>query len=99
MEICWLASIVLILSILGILIDINIFGFSAVYFLINAIFTVLIVYITNWSCYSNKYNYIAWLMLYIHIILMILSIILVNTDFGRDIIDAERQNRNEVYFK
>jgi hypothetical protein len=93
MEFCWLATIVLILSILGILFDISIFGFSAVYFLVNTMFTVLVIFITNWSCYSKKYGYIAWGMVVIHIILILLSIVIASTDFGKDIIDAEKQNR------
>jgi len=92
MEFCWFAVIVLILSILGILFDIYTIGFSIVKFLINVIFTVLVVYITNWSCYSTKYSYIAWLMVIIHIVAMVLSIILINTDFGKELIIAEKQN-------
>ena len=93
MEFCWLATIVLIFSILGILFDISIFGFSAVYFLVNTMFSVLLIFITNWSCYSKKYGYIAWGMVAIHIIFMLLSIFIASTDLGKDIIDAERKNR------
>ena len=93
MKFCWLAIIVLQISILGMLFDIYFFGFSIVYFLINTIFTVLVVFITNWSCYSTKYSSIAWIIFSISFMSMIISLIMVNTEFGRDIIEVEQKYR------
>lgn len=97
MNICRLAIFVLLISFLGILFDIYIVGFNSFEFLKNIIFTIIIVFITNWSCYSLNYNWIAWLMVFIYILLLFSIIFLMktkNTEFGKQVIDEEKQKRN-----
>ena len=70
MEICWSAKIVLVISILAILFDIFFFGFYVVDLLQSIIFTAIIIFITNWSCYKIGYSYnlITWSILIFYIL-------------------------------
>lgn len=50
MEICVLAKIVLLLSIIGISFDVCIFGFSLLIIVVDILFTLILVAVTNWYC-------------------------------------------------
>lgn len=99
MEICWSAKIVLVISILAILFDIFFFGFYVVDLLLNIIFTAIIIFITNWSCYKLGYSYnlITWSILIFHILLLLSILFLLkykNTEVVREIIEAEKIKRH-----
>ena len=99
MEICWSAKIVLVISILAILFDILFFGFYVVDFLQSIIFTAIIIFITNWSCYKLGYSYnlITWSIVIFHILLLLSILFLLkykNTEVVREIIEAEKIKRH-----
>ena len=50
MEICVLAKIVFLLSIIGVSFDVCIYGFSFLIIIVDILFTLLLVAITNWYC-------------------------------------------------
>jgi membrane protease YdiL (CAAX protease family) len=64
-KLCSIAWFVLFFSIVGIILDYNIFGLTFLGFLLNIIFTVFFVMLANWSCYNQDYNWIAWLIVII----------------------------------
>jgi hypothetical protein len=97
MNICRLAIFVLLISFLGILFDIYIFGFNVFEFLKNILYTIIIVFITNWSCHSLSYNWIAWFIVFINILLLFSIIFLMKTknkEIVKQIIEEEKQKRN-----
>ena len=99
MEICWSAKIVLVISILAILFDIFFFGFYVVDLLQSIIFTAIIIFITNWSCYKLGYSYnlITWSIVIFHILLLLSILFLLkykNTEVVREIIEAEKIKRH-----
>jgi len=97
MNICRPATIVLIISILGTILDIYLFGFLISEFLKNIIFTAVIVFITNWSCYKLGYSWISWLIVIINLVLLFSFIYLIknkNTGIGKNVIEEEKKNRN-----
>ena len=62
LRLCSIAKAVLFLSILGIALDIYIFGTTLLGFSLNVIFTILFVSIANWGCFNKGYNWIAWII-------------------------------------
>jgi len=50
MEICVLAKIVLLLSIIGMSFDVCVYGFSLLIVVVDILFTILLVAVTNWYC-------------------------------------------------
>jgi hypothetical protein len=97
MNICRPATIVLIISILGIILDIYLFGFLISEFLKNIIFTAVIVFITNWSCYKLGYSWISWLIVIVNLVLLFSLVYLIknkNTGIGKNVIEEEKKNRN-----
>ena len=98
MDICRIAKVVLIISVIGIICDIYLFGFYISTFLINIIFTIIIVFITNWSCYKLGYNWVAWLIVIINLLGLISIIYLIknkNTEIEKKLIEEEKKNRNK----
>ena len=91
MRICLPAIIVRVVCILGIIVDIYIFGFYIFEFLKNVLFTIGIVLLTNWICYS----WIAWLIVIINILLLFSFIYLIKTKNAE--IEKEKQNRKKIY--
>jgi len=98
MDICPLAKAVLIISIIGVICDIYIFGFYISSILLNIIFSIIAVFITNWSCYKVGYNWIAWVIVIIHFLGLIAIIYLIkniNSDIEKKLIEEEKRNRNK----
>ena len=62
LRLCSIAKAVLLLSILGIGLDIYVFGATLLGFSLNIIFTILFVSIANWGCFNKGYNWIAWII-------------------------------------
>jgi len=97
MDICPLAKAVLIISIIGVICDIYIFGFYISTILTNIIFTIIVVFITNWSCYKVGYNWIAWVIVIINLLALFSFIYLIknkNSDIEKKVIEEEKRNRN-----
>lgn len=91
MNLCRPAFIVLILSILGTICDIFYFGFIVSSLLENIIFTIMIVLITNWSCYKIGYKWISWMIVIINLLLLLLFFYLIknkNTEIGKLLINS-----------
>jgi len=98
MNICRPATIVLGISILGIIFDIYLLGFNVIEFFKNIIFTAIIVFITNWRCYKVGYTWISWLIVIINLLLLFSVVYLIknkNTEFGKTVIEEENKNRNK----
>ena len=64
-KLCAIAWFVLFFSIVGIVLDYYIFGITFLGFLLNIIFTIFFVWIANWACYRQDYNWIAWFLVII----------------------------------
>jgi len=97
MNICRLATVVLVISILGIILDTYLFGFYIFEFIKSIIFTIIIVFITNWTCYKLGYRWIAWLIVIINVLLLLLFIFLIknkNVEIVKYAIEEEKQYRN-----
>ena len=62
LRLCSIAKAVLLLSILGIGLDIYVFGTTLLGFSLNVIFTILFVSIANWGCFNKGYNWLAWVI-------------------------------------
>ena len=60
LRLCSIAKAVLLLSILGMGLDIYVFGTTILGFSLNIIFTILFVSISNWGCFNKGYNWVAW---------------------------------------
>jgi hypothetical protein len=96
MELCFLAKVVVFLSIIGISFDIYLFGTSIVSILMNIVFTFLVVWITNWSCYNQTYNWVAWVIVIVTLIgLMSVSYLIKNRnkDEEKKLIEEEKKKR------
>jgi Kef-type K+ transport system membrane component KefB len=96
MELCILAKVVLLLSIIGISFDIYLFGKSITSILVNVVFTFLVVWITNWSCYNQTYNWAAWAIVIVTLIgLMSVSYLVKNKDneYEKKLIEEEKKKR------
>jgi len=47
------------------ILDYYIFGTRLLGFLLNVILTIFFVWLANWACYKEGYNWIAWLIVII----------------------------------
>ena len=100
MNICLPAIIVLIISILGTVFDIYLFGFYIFEFIKSIIFTIIIVFITNWICYKNYYKWISWLIVIINLLLLFSFMYLIKIkdgEFGKNFIENVKQNKGIRY--
>jgi hypothetical protein len=96
MEVCSLAKAVFLLSIIGISLDIYLAGFSIMSFLTNVIVTFLFIWLTNWSCYKEGYNWIAWIVVIFTFISLMATLFVIKNQDNEEIkkvIDEERQKR------
>ena len=96
MELCFLAKVVVFLCIIGMSFDIYLFGTSIVSILMNIVFTFLVVWITNWSCYNQTYNWVAWVIVIVTLIgLMSVSYLVKNRnkDEEKKLIEEEKKKR------
>ena len=96
MELCSLAKAVFLLSIIGISLDIYLAGFSIMSFLTNVIVTFLFIWLTNWSCYKEGYNWIAWIVVIFTFISLMATLFVIKNQDNEEIkkvIDEERQKR------
>lgn len=75
MDICLLAWIVLILSIIGYLMDIIINGFNIFTFIMQLIFVPLFVLLTNWACNTDGFYWLAVIITFLHSIGVVFSLV------------------------
>lgn len=96
MELCVIARFVILISILGILCDIYLFGLSFLSLVLNILMTAVIVWVTNWSCFSEGYNWIAWLIVIV-LFFSLTSLIYIiknkNKEDVKKVIEEEKKNR------
>jgi hypothetical protein len=98
MNICQPATILLVISILGIIFDSYLFGFNIFEFIKNILFTIIIVFIANWSCYKVGYGWISWLIVIISLLALFSLIYFIknkNSENVKYIIEEEEKNRNK----
>ena len=62
MELCAIARFVLLFSVICVVGDIYLFGVSALSLVINVLGSVFLIWLTNWACFSEGYNWLAWLI-------------------------------------
>jgi hypothetical protein len=77
LRLCSIAKAVLLLSILGMGLDIYVFGTTLLGFSLNIIFTILFVSIANWGCFNKGYNWIAWTIAILSAISVISMLLLI----------------------
>jgi hypothetical protein len=96
MNICLATIFFLIISFLGIITDIYIFGFYTLELIKNIIFTIIVAFITNWACYTVCCNWVSWVIVIINLFFLFTIIYLVsnkNEEIGKTIIEKEKQRR------
>jgi hypothetical protein len=96
LRLCSIAKAVLILSILGIGLDIYVFGTTLLGFLLNIIFTILFVSIANWGCYSKGYNWLAWFIAILSAISVISILLLIKYRYTRIEISKAIEDEKDV---
>lgn len=65
MELCAIARAVLLFSVIGIFCDLYLFGVSAFTLVVNVLTTCFLVWLSNWACFTEGYNWVAWLIVII----------------------------------
>ena len=93
MELCFLANLVIIFSLLGIIISNVLFGMSVT--IINVLFTVLFVMLTNWGCNTIGYYWVAIVITVIHAIGLATSVVLLNGYYNNPEIKDAIKNINK----
>ena len=96
MEVCNLAKAVFLLSVIIGSLDTYIFGFSTFTMLMNILFTVFLVVITNWSCYNQTNNWVAWVIVIFSVLSLATLLYLVlskKDEFDKQFIEEERNRR------
>lgn len=95
MEFCFLAKLVIIFSLFGIIIGNILFGFSIIDTIFNIIFTVLFVMLTNWGCNTEGYYWVAIIITIIHAIGLVASIFVLDVYYNnpeiKEIIKKEKK--------
>jgi hypothetical protein len=77
LRLCSIAKTVLLLSILGMGLDIYVFGTTLLGFSLNVILTILFVSIANWGCFNKGYNWLAWIIAILSAISVISILLLI----------------------
>ena len=66
MEICFLACLVFLFSMIGYLMDIIVSGFNLFTFIMKLIFIPLFVLLTNWACNTDGFYWLAVIITFLH---------------------------------
>ena len=100
LNLCSIAWFVLVFSIIGIALDIYLFGTKLFGFILNVVVAGLLVWLANWGCYKHGFNWLAWLVVIFVSMSLAGSIYIVKnqyTDFDvSQAIEEERQIRDEL---
>jgi hypothetical protein len=98
MELCAIARFVLLMSILGIFSDIYLFGVSFLSLVVNVLGSVFLIWLTNWACFSEGYNWVAWVIVIILFFSFISLIYIIKNKDKEDIkkmIEEEKKDREK----
>jgi cell division protein FtsW (lipid II flippase) len=98
MELCVLAKVVMILSIISIALDMYLFGVGLITLLLDLIATFIFVGVTNWFCYSQGYNWISWVIVILTLLSAIGAAYIIkdqNSKYLKAFIDEEKRSRRE----
>ena len=98
MELCAIARFVLLFSVIGVIGDIYLFGVSFLSLVINVLVSVFLIWLTNWACFSEGYNWLAWLIvivLFFSLISLIYIIKNKDKEEQKKFIEEERKKREK----
>jgi hypothetical protein len=98
MELCAIARFVLLISILGVIGDIYLFGVSFLSLVVNVLGSVFLIWLTNWACFSEGYNWLAWLIVIVLFFSLISLIYIIKNKDKEDIkkmIEEEKKDRDK----
>jgi hypothetical protein len=96
MEVCILAKIVFLLSVIIVSLDIYMFGISTFTMVSNILFTAFLVFITNWSCYNQSKNWVAWIIVIFSVLSLALLMYFIHNQTDNEIkqlIEEEKKSR------
>ena len=101
MELCILAKVVFLLSMIGISFDIYLYGISFLTTFVNIFITFIAVWFTNWSCYNQTNNWVAWVIVIISFITLLPVFLIIksqNKEYAKKYTEEEKnekENENE----
>ena len=99
-KLCSIAWFVLTFSIIGIALDIYLFGTKLIGFLLNLAVAGLFVWLSNWGCYKQGYNWVAWVIVIFVALSLAASIYIVKNQYtNSDVnqaVEEERQLRDKL---
>jgi cobalamin biosynthesis protein CobD/CbiB len=98
MELCAIARAVLLFSVIGIFFDIYLFGISAFSLIVDVLTSVFLIWLSNWACFSEGYNWIAWIIVIVLLFSLIsLVYVIKNKDKAEEkkMIEEERKKREK----
>jgi hypothetical protein len=95
-RLCSIAKAVLLLSILGMGLDIYVFGTTLLGFSLNVIFTILFVSIANWGCFNKGYNWVAWIIAILSAISVISMLLIIKYRYTRFEISKSVEDEKEL---
>jgi hypothetical protein len=102
MKLCVLSWVVIILSIIGTAADIYLIESTPTGILLNiianVIVTFLLVLLTNWSCYSPTFYWIAWIVVIFTVISTVTMLYIITNRDSPEIkkeLEEEKKLRNE----
>jgi len=99
MELCILAKVVFLLSIIGISFDIYLYGISFLTTFVNVFITFIAVWFTNWSCYNQTNNWVAWLIVIISFITLLPVFLIIknqNNEYTKKTEEEKKEKENKV---
>jgi len=94
MELCILAKVVFLLSIIGISFDIYLYGISFLTTFVNVFITFIAVWFTNWSCYNQTNNWVAWVIVIFTFISLLPVFLLIknkNNEYAKKIEEEKKK--------
>jgi phosphotransferase system glucose/maltose/N-acetylglucosamine-specific IIC component len=96
MELCAIARAVLLFSVIGTFCDIYLFGISFLSLVSNILVAVFLVWLANWSCFTEGYNWVAWIIVIV-LFFSLTSLIYIiknkNKEEEKKIIEEEKKKR------
>ena len=98
MELCAIARAVLLFSIIGTFCDIYLFGVSFLSLVANILGSVFLIWLSNWACFTEGYNWVAWVIVIV-LFFSLLSLIYVIKNKHREeekkFIEEEKKKREK----
>ncbi len=97
MKLCSIAWFVLFFSILGIITDMYLFGIPSLFGIsINVTMSLFFIWLANWACFKQGYNWVAWtIVIFSAIGIAITFYIIKNKSSNSDILlEIEKQKKD-----